>query len=50
MMPSNNSLERPKVQRGRAVLAMDCALAGAELQLGRPLNEIVRRHESSVAI
>lgn len=30
--------------RGRTVLAMDCALAGAERQLGRPLNEIVRRH------
>jgi len=29
-MLSNNSLERPKVKRGRAVLAMDCALAGTE--------------------
>lgn len=28
---SNNELERTKVQRGRAVLAMDCVLGGAEL-------------------
>ena len=27
---ANNALERASHQRGRAVLAMDCALAGAE--------------------
>jgi hypothetical protein len=26
----NNALERSRAHRGRAVLAMDCALAGAE--------------------
>ena len=30
MMPSNNALERSCGQRGRAVLAMDGVLAGAE--------------------
>jgi len=30
-------------QRGRAVLAMDCALAGTEWQHGRPFNRIVSR-------
>jgi len=40
-MPSNNALERPSEYRGRAVLAMNCALGGAEwalcqaAQLGR---------------
>ena len=40
MLP-NNTLERSRGQRGRAVLAMDCVLAGAEwapclaAQLGR---------------
>jgi hypothetical protein len=29
---------------GRNVLAMDCALAGAEMHRGRPLNRIVRLH------
>jgi hypothetical protein len=29
--------------RGRTVLARDCALAGAEMQRGRPLNTVVRR-------
>jgi hypothetical protein len=32
-MQSNKSLERPKVKRGRAVLAMDCGLAGTEWPL-----------------
>jgi hypothetical protein len=32
------------VHRGRTVLAMDCALAGAEQHRGRPLNSIVRQH------
>jgi hypothetical protein len=27
--------------RGRTVLAMDCALAGAEKHLGQPLNSVV---------
>jgi hypothetical protein len=30
--------------RGRTVLAMDCVLAGAELQQGRPLNSVVSEH------
>ena len=32
------------MHRGRAVLAIDCVLAGLELQRGRPLNSIVRCH------
>jgi hypothetical protein len=38
---SNNALERPRAYRGRAVLAMNCVLGGAETapcpaaQLGR---------------
>jgi len=38
---SNNAFERTEVQRGRAVLAMDCVLGGAQwrswsaAQLGR---------------
>jgi hypothetical protein len=32
---------------GRTVLAMNCALAGAQTHLGRPLNRIVRRHAMS---
>jgi hypothetical protein len=32
---------------GRAVLAMDCVLAGAEAHRGRPLNSVVRRHRRS---
>ena len=31
-------------QQGRTVLAMDCALAGAQTQRGRPLNKIVSPH------
>jgi len=40
-MPANNALERTSWHRGRAVLAMDCVLPGAEVapcmaaQLGR---------------
>jgi len=40
-LPSNNAFERPSGHRGRAVLAMDCVLGGAEwascqaAQLGR---------------
>ena len=30
------------MHRGRTVLAMDCALAGAEVQRARPLNSVVR--------
>ena len=30
MRPANKSLERARDRRGRAVLAMDCVLAGAE--------------------
>ena len=41
-MPPDNTVERTVVHRGRTVLAMNCALAGAEGQRGRPLNEIVR--------
>jgi len=29
--PSNNALERARIIGGRPVLAMDCALAGAEV-------------------
>ena len=38
--------------RGRTVLAMDCALAGAESHLGRPLNGIVRpqRHMNRTSL
>jgi len=36
------------VHRGRTELAMDCALAGAEAQHGRPLNLVVRQHRMSV--
>jgi hypothetical protein len=32
------------MHRGRAVLAMDCVLAGAEWQHSRPLNSVVRCH------
>ena len=32
------------MHRGRAVLATNCALAGLEMQRGRPLNSIVRAH------
>jgi len=35
---------RTVVPRGRTVLAMDCVLAGALMQRGRPLNSIVSRH------
>ena len=31
------------MHRGRTVLAMDCALAGAETHRGRPLNSVVSR-------
>lgn len=31
-LPANNALERTVMQRGRAALAMDCVLAGAEVQ------------------
>jgi hypothetical protein len=34
--------------RGRTVLAMDCALAGAETHRGRPLNAIVMRRRLSI--
>ena len=33
-MPSNNALERSRCHRGRAVLAIDCVLAGAEIVSG----------------
>jgi hypothetical protein len=33
--------------RGRAVLAMDCVLAGVETHRGRPLNSIVSFHARS---
>jgi hypothetical protein len=29
------------MHRGRTVLAIDCALAGAQWQQGRPLNSVV---------
>jgi hypothetical protein len=32
VMPSNNAFERTGEHRGRTVLAMDCVLAGAEMQ------------------
>ncbi len=32
------------MRRGRTVLAMDCALASAEWQRGRPLNSVVMRY------
>jgi len=32
-VPSNNTLERTGEHRGRAVLAMDCVLGGAECAL-----------------
>jgi hypothetical protein len=35
---------RTVAHTGRTVLAMDCVLAGAELQHGRLLNSIVRHH------
>ena len=35
------------MHRGRTVLAMDCVLAGAEWQHGRPLNEIVSFHQKA---
>jgi len=35
---------RTVAHRGRTVLAMDCVLAGAEWQHGRPLNWFVRAH------
>jgi len=38
------------VHRGRTELAMDCALAGAEAQHGRPLNLVVRRHGHAASI
>ena len=34
------------MHRGRTVLAMDCALAGADWQHGRPLNSVVSLHMS----
>jgi hypothetical protein len=36
--------------RGRAVLATDCVLAGAETHRGRPLNSVVRSHVELAAI
>ncbi len=36
--------------RGRTVLALDCALAGAQGQHGRPLNSVVRQHEMTSQI
>src|SRR5688500_4199691 len=44
--PLTNRWSRAVAHRGRTVLAMDCVLAGAEWQHGRPLNEIVRPHEN----
>jgi hypothetical protein len=44
MMP-NYLLQRTVVHRGRTVLAMDCALAGAESHRGRPVNSVVRHLE-----
>lgn len=35
--------------RGHTVLAMDCVLASAEVQHGRPLNEIVRHRNGKDA-
>lgn len=35
------------IHRGRTVLAMDCALAGAEWRCGRSLNSVVSRHPMS---
>jgi len=40
----NNAFERTVEHRSRTVLAMDCVLAGAEAQHGRPLNSVVRAH------
>ena len=37
MKPSNNALDRTVDPRGRTVLAMNCALAGAEWHYGRPV-------------
>ena len=37
------------MHRGRTVLAMDCALAGAQWHRGRPLNSVVRAQKSAVA-
>jgi hypothetical protein len=37
-MLSNNAFERTSDHRGRTVLAMNCALAGAETHRARPLN------------
>ena len=31
-MPSNKSFQRSVIHRGRTVLAMNCALAGAQMQ------------------
>ncbi len=36
------------MHRGRTVLAMDFALAGAEAHRGRPLNSIVRPQHGSI--
>lgn len=44
---SNNALDRTVDKSGRTVLAMDCALAGAEKHHGRPLNSVVRHLENS---
>ena len=44
IMRSNIALERSCERCGRAVLAIDCVLAGAETHHGRPLNRIVRWH------
>jgi hypothetical protein len=40
-MTSNNALDRTVKQRGRAVLAMDCVLAGAE-ESRRPAGQLGR--------
>jgi hypothetical protein len=47
-MLANNALERSCAHRGRAVLARDGALAGAEWARAWPLNSVVMQHAGRV--